>query len=193
MLAFTSLKIFKKHDKIDNRKENVMNSNKKQNLLIFALIFIIVILSGLLIYVLTTKKESNSTQKDSEEVIEGVKITKRLINTDSSGNDYYIIDLYIDDEDFPEHSYESLKIYSTKDNKTYNNILDLTRMLYSVYTDAPYEGYKIEDGNLYYVNSDGDSEQFECGEEVKVTLNNNKYTLTKTGKTYKDGAGERCN
>ena len=170
-----------------------MDNNKKTNLLIFSLVIIIVLLSGLLIYVSTTKKKSNEAPKDSEEVIEGVKIIKKLITTDSSGNDYYVINMYIEDEDFPEHSYEVLKIYSTKDNKTYSDILDLTHMLYSVYTDAPYEGYKIEDGNLYYVNSDGDNEQFGCGEEVKVTLNNNKYTLNKTGNTYKDGAGERCN
>ena len=74
----------------------------------------------------------------------------------------------------------------------YKDILDLTFTLYGVYLDAPYEGYKIEEGNLYYVNSDSDNEQFECGEEVKVTLNNNKYTLSKTRNTYKNGAGQKC-
>lgn len=169
-----------------------MNNNKKQNLLIFALIFIIVLLSGLLIYGLTSKKATNTTPKDSEEVIDGVKIIKKLITTDNSGNDYYIIDMFIEDDDSPEHSYETLKIYSTKDSKTYKDILDLTFTLYGVYLDAPYEGYKIEEGNLYYVNSDSDNEQFECGEEVKVTLNNNKYTLSKTRNTYKNGAGQKC-
>ena len=177
-----------------------MDNNKKTNLLIFSLVIIIVLLSGLLIYTLTSNKNNenntNNTNNNSNTTTKkenkDKETRKDLITTDSLGNEYYIVTKNIKSED-EEPGHSILTIVSTKDKKNYQDILDLTFVLYSVYTDAPYEGYKIEDGNLYYVNSDGDNEQFGCGEEVKVTLNNNKYTLNKTGNTYKDGAGERCN
>ena len=59
----------------------------------------------------------------------------------------------------------------------------------SGYDNVPYNGYKVEDNALFYINNDCDSKEFNQGDEIKVTLKDNKYTLTKTGKTYKGNAG----
>lgn len=168
-----------------------MNNNKKQNLLIFALVIIIVLLSGLLIYILVTNKKgsdsknNNSSSTTTANKKESNKETRKLISIDSAGNEYYAV--FID----PEDDYQTLKIVSTKDRKNYQDILDLSMSLMTGYEDAPYNGYKIEDGALYYINNDYDS-GYSCSGELKVTLKDNKYNITSTGKTYKGNAGIKC-
>ena len=169
-----------------------MNNNKKQNLLIFALVIIIVLLSGILIYILVTNKKgsdsknNNSSSTTTTNKKESNKETRKLITTDSAGNEYYAV--FID----PEDDYQTLKIVSTKDKKNYQDILDLSMTLMSGYDNVPYNGYKVEDNALFYINNDCDSKEFNQGDEIKVTLKDNKYTLTKTGKTYKGNAGIKC-
>lgn len=168
-----------------------MNNNKKQNLLIFALVIIIVLLSSLLIYTLVTnKKDGDSKNNNSSSTTtskkESNKETRKLITTDSSGNEYYAV--FIE----PEDDYQTLKIVSTKDKKNYQDVLDLSMTLMSGYDNVPYNGYKVEDNALFYINNDCDSKEFNQGDEIKVTLKDNKYTLTKTGKTYKGNAGIKC-
>lgn len=168
-----------------------MNNNKKQNLLIFALVIIIVLLSGLLIYILVTNKKgsdsknNNSSSTTTTNKKASNKETRKLITTDSAGNEYYAV--FID----PEDDYQTLKIVSTKDRKNYQDILDLSMSLMTGYEDAPYNGYKIENGALYYINNDYDS-GYSCSGELKVTLKDNKYNITSTGKTYKGNAGIKC-
>ena len=168
-----------------------MNNNKKQNLLIFALVIIIVLLSSLLIYTLVTNKKNgdsknNNSSSTTTSKKESNKETRKLITTDSSGNEYYAV--FIE----PEDDYQTLKIVSTKDKKNYQDVLDLSMTLMSGYDNVPYNGYKVEDNALFYINNDCDSKEFNQGDEIKVTLKDNKYTLTKTGKTYKGNAGIKC-
>ncbi len=172
-----------------------MNNNKKTNLLIFFLIVIIVLLSGLLVYIIVNDKDNNasknnntsSTTTSTTTSTKAAYIEKReLITKDTSGNEYYA--LFID----PEEDYPTLKIVSTKDRKNYQDILDLSMSLMTGYDNVPYNGYKVEDNALFYINNDCDSKEFNQGDEIKVTLKDNKYTLIKTGKTYKGNAGIKC-
>lgn len=173
-----------------------MDNNKKTNLLIFFLIVIIVLLSSLLIYIIVTNKDDNTTKNNnntssvastsSTTSVKAAYIEKReLITVDDSGNEYYAV--FID----PEDEYETLKIVSTKDRKNYQDILDLSMSLMTAYEDAPYNGYKIENGALYYINNDYDS-GYTCSGELKITLKDNTYNITITGKTYKGIAGIKC-
>lgn len=171
-----------------------MNNNKKTNLLIFFLIVIIVLLSSLLIYIIVTDKDENTTNNNISSTTtstttstKAAYIEKReLITKDTSGNEYYAV--FID----PEDDYQILKIVSTKDKKNYQDVLDLSMTLMSGYDNVPYNGYKVEDNALFYINNDCDSKEFNQGDEIKVTLKDNKYTLIKTGKTYKGNAGIKC-
>ena len=172
----------------------LMNNNKKTNLLIFFLIVIIVLLSSLLIYIIVTDKKDNTSKNNNTSSTTTSTTTstkaayiekKELITKDDSGNEYYA--LFID----PEDEYQTLKIVSTKDRKNYQDILDLSMSLMTGYEDAPYNGYKIEDGALYYINNEYDS-GYSCSGELKVTLKDNKYNITSTGKNYKAIAGIKC-
>lgn len=172
-----------------------INNNKKTNLLIFFLIVIIVLLSGLLVYIIVNDKDNNasknnntsSTTTSTTTSTKAAYIEKReLITKDTSGNEYYAV--FID----PEDDYQTLKIVSTKDKKNYQDVLDLSMSLMTGYDNVPYNGYKVEDNALFYINNDCDSKEFNQGDEIKVTLKDNKYTLIKTGKTYKGNAGIKC-
>lgn len=169
-----------------------MDNNKKTNILIFVLIIIIVLLGSTLAYIITTNKNDNKTNNNDSNnssttsTTEKIKEIRKLITVDTSGIEYYAV--YND----PEDDYPTLKIVSTKDKKNYQDILDLSLSLMSGYDNVPYNGYKVENNALYYINNDCENEGFKQGDEIKVTLNVNKYTLTKTGITYKGNAGIKC-
>ena len=162
-----------------------MDSNKKTNLLIFSLIIIIVLLATLLVIVVKKNKDSkeDNTPKTTVKSENGEK--RELITTDASENTYYVVYLNTDEE-------RTLKIISTTDGINFRHVVDLSNNLDSGYENVPYDGYKIEGDTLYYITNDCDSRIFKQGDELKLTLNDNAYTLKKSGKTYKANAGVKC-
>lgn len=171
-----------------NRREVRMDKNTK------IIVIVILVISGIVvfgfvgiiaIYMDYNKRITNVVHQGDKENLRYVTDGKaKFVSKDTSGNSYYVVYVDTDEE-------QVLKIISTLDEKNYYDILDLTMSIYTGYEDAPYVGYKIESGAVFYINNYYNS-GYNCSEELKVTLKDNKYNITSTGKTYIPISGMKC-
>lgn len=171
-----------------------MNNDKNKNIIIAFLLVIAISLLGVLLYVYSNKKNTVDTSKHEELIKNAIKGTEKLelINIDDNKNAYYIVS---GSNPVTEGVNDLLEVVYVNGDFV-KEVVDLSYITMSSFSDASYSKYKISDNVLYFVTNGcgvASLEEYKAGTEVSVTFKDGKATNVKsTGNIYKEGAGAKC-